>query len=255
MQRRQGAEIKLFMPNHDSISVEEYIHALRDLPEWNRLILVIQFQCPSHECPAGLLARLRGYKSFSKANLSYGRTAHIICDALNIAKPASDQWWEALAEGRRYNGKWIWTMRPNLVEAIRQLGWAQEPQYQSFFLNPEETLLAEEYIEGRSQLVAVNIFERNQQARSACLQHYGFVCAVCGFDFEKFYGELGREFIHVHHIKSLAEIGEAYTVNPVKDLQPVCPNCHAMLHRKTPALTIFELKELISYLRASASLR
>lgn len=104
-------------------------------------------------------------------------------------------------------------------------------------------------------MVAVNVFERSAKARSACLRHYGYVCAACGFDFENFYGELGREFIHVHHIKPLAEIGEEYTVDPIKDLRPVCPNCHAMLHRETPALTVSQLKDLIERLRVSASPR
>ena len=55
---------------------------------------------------------------------------------------------------------------------------------------------------------------------------------VCEFNFEAFYGERGKGFIHVHHLSSLAEIGQEYEVDPVNDLRPVCPNCHAMLHRK-----------------------
>ncbi len=231
------------MPNYDSISVEEYVSALKVLPDKYREILIIQFQCPRHEISAGQLARLAGYRKFSKANLSYGRAAHLICDSLKIAKPEGF-WFPAIAEAY-HKGVWFWTMRPNLVEAIKQLGWAREQRYETFFLNPEERTPTEEFTEGKSQLVAVNVFERNQKARTACLQHYGFICVACGFDFEKFYGALGREFIHVHHIKPLAEIGEEYIVDPVRDLQPVCPNCHAMLHRKTPALTVSQLKDLI----------
>ena len=65
------------------------------------------------------------------------------------------------------------------------------------------------------------------------------------FDFEKVYGEVGKEFIHVHHLKEIASIGENYQINPLTDLRPVCPNCHAMLHRKNPAYTIEELQNLI----------
>ncbi|HEY5297113.1 MAG TPA: HNH endonuclease [Verrucomicrobiae bacterium] len=239
----------------EDFRVEDYIKALKNLPEWCREILVIQFQQPRHEFSAGELARVKGYRNFSKANLSYGRTAHLVCDALEASKPPSGQWQSTISEGYHNGDVWIWVMRPNLVEAIRQLGWAREPQYQTFFLNPEEQATTEEFVEGNAQLIAVNIFERNQKARTACLRHHGFVCSACNFDFEKNYGELGREFIHVHHIKPLAEIGEEYTVDPINDLLPVCPNCHAMLHRKTPALTVFELKELIANLRASAALR
>ena len=61
-------------------------------------------------------------------------------------------------------------------------------------------------------------------------------CSICGFDFEKNYGELGKGFIHVHHIVPVSKIGPNYIIDPVKDLIPVCPNCHAMLHRTDPPM-------------------
>jgi Predicted restriction endonuclease len=69
---------------------------------------------------------------------------------------------------------------------------------------------------------------------------------VCGFDFEKRYGAIGVGFIHVHHLVDIASIGGRYQVDPVRDLRPVCPNCHAMLHREKPALSIQELKRQIN---------
>lgn len=77
-------------------------------------------------------------------------------------------------------------------------------------------------------------------------QKHGTACAVCGIDFEKVYGELGKGFIHVHHTVPIHTIGEEYTINPGKDLIPVCPNCHAMLHRgrDADARSIEELKTL-----------
>jgi 5-methylcytosine-specific restriction protein A len=57
---------------------------------------------------------------------------------------------------------------------------------------------------------------------------------------------LGEGFIHVHHLKPLAQIGEQYELDPINDLRPVCPNCHAMLHRASPALSIDALRALIS---------
>ncbi|MBR3141650.1 MAG: HNH endonuclease [Clostridiales bacterium] len=70
-------------------------------------------------------------------------------------------------------------------------------------------------------------------------------CDLCGFNFEKKYGLLGRGFIHVHHIEMVAEYGGERFINPITDMIPVCPNCHAMLHRKRPPLTPEELKEII----------
>lgn len=113
------------------------------------------------------------------------------------------------------------------------------------FLSPGEGELPESYLEGAVIRVSVNAYERNAEARKTCIEHYGCTCAVCGFDFEVAYGEIGRGFIHVHHVKPLSEIGEQYEVDPIQDLRPVCPNCHAMIHTKSPAMTIEELKTLI----------
>lgn len=84
-------------------------------------------------------------------------------------------------------------------------------------------------------------YERNRKARQECLKHYGYKCAVCGFDFEKEYGSIGHEFIEVHHIVPVSSIGRAYVVNPVLDLRPLCSNCHSMIHRHSHVLTIDEL--------------
>jgi 5-methylcytosine-specific restriction protein A len=240
------------MPEYDSILTEEYVKALELLQNGQREILVVQYQCPRHEVSSGQLSRLIGSRGL--ANIPYGKLAHLICDTLNVTKPPGIYWFEALSDAYHIHKTWIWIMRPNLVAAIKQLGWARE-ESKIIYVSPEELPATEEFLEGNAQLVAVNIFERNQAARTACLRHLGFACVVCGFDFEKFYGELGREFIHVHHIKPLSEIGKEYKVDPINDLCPVCPNCHAMLHKRTPTSTVSELRKLIKNLCVSASLR
>ena len=109
---------------------------------------------------------------------------------------------------------------------------------------PEEVENPESYVEGATKTISVNIYERNPQARKACLLAHGHRCSVCDFGFEAVYGEIGRGFIHVHHLKQLADIGSEYQLNPLTDLRPVCPNCHAMLHRRRPSYSIEELVEL-----------
>lgn len=99
------------------------------------------------------------------------------------------------------------------------------------------------YTEGSSYVTTMTKYERNVHARQGCLDHYGHKCSVCDFDFGNTYGDLGQGFIHVHHITPIADIGQEYQLNPIKDLRPVCPNCHAMVHRRRPALTIDKLKE------------
>lgn len=105
---------------------------------------------------------------------------------------------------------------------------------------PDE-IEGEEYSEGAARQVYINSYERNLEARNKCIEYYGFDCTVCGFNFESQYGAIGVGFIHVHHLTDLASIGQSYKVDPVKDLRPVCPNCHAMLHKKKPAYSISEL--------------
>ena len=68
---------------------------------------------------------------------------------------------------------------------------------------------------------------------------------MCEFDFEENYGEVGVGFIHVHHIVPVAEIGETYQVDPINDLIPVCPNCHAMIHKRKPPYSIKEIKDMM----------
>jgi len=99
--------------------------------------------------------------------------------------------------------------------------------------------------EGQRKQITSNSYERNPEARKRCVGFYGFKCTVCEFDFVKTYGDIGKDFIHVHHLKPISEIGEEYYVDPINDLRPVCPNCHAMLHRKHPSVSIDELKQLI----------
>lgn len=109
---------------------------------------------------------------------------------------------------------------------------------------PDEIQGSNNYCEGAKRTVVVNSYERNPKARNQCIEHYGAICRVCEFNFEKKYGAIGSGFIHVHHLTSLADIGEEYDVDPIKDLRPVCPNCHAMLHKKQPPYSIEELKSI-----------
>ncbi len=99
--------------------------------------------------------------------------------------------------------------------------------------------------EGALIKVMANKYERNQKARRECVAKKGYKCLVCGRDFEATYGEIGKGFIHVHHLTPISSIGKEYQLDIDRDLVPVCPNCHYMLHRKNPPYTIEELKEML----------
>ena len=132
-----------------------------------------------------------------------------------------------------------------LTIAHQRLGGAPEsafPVTRDHELFPEEVSDDDEFVEGTSRRISVNAYERNPRARAACLKHFGAVCQVCDLDFKSKYGEVGEGFMHVHHKRPLATLKANYKVNPLKDLVPVCPNCHSMLHRREPPFDVEQLR-------------
>lgn len=121
-----------------------------------------------------------------------------------------------------------------------------------------EQLIAEEvpvFIEGATKRICIDFHERDQEARRRCISKHGLKCAVCHMRFDREYGEICEGFIHVHHLKPLRHGRQK--VDPEKDLQPVCPNCHAMLHKgdqiQGKPFSIDELKELRRMAKRRAS--
>jgi 5-methylcytosine-specific restriction protein A len=111
---------------------------------------------------------------------------------------------------------------------------------------PEETSDKASYQEGARKKITINAYERDQEARRACINHYGPRCFICGFSFGKEYPSLPKAegYIHVHHLVPLSKIGKNYKIDPIKDLRSVCPNCHAALHLQEPPYNIEEMKEI-----------
>lgn len=103
------------------------------------------------------------------------------------------------------------------------------------------------YPESAVSRVQVNRYERSPDARRICVAHHGENCAACGFSFEAAYGEAGRGFIQVHHIVPASQVGGEYQLDPVADLVPLCPNCHAVAHLGvgTPR-TVAELRRIMA---------
>lgn len=109
------------------------------------------------------------------------------------------------------------------------------------FLEPVKTLT-----EGGSKVVTIKKYERNKLLRDEALRFHGFTCVVCNFNFKDFYGDLGKDFIEVHHIVPISENQTKVSVNSQTDLTVLCANCHRMIHRKKGiTLTIEELKNKI----------
>lgn len=155
-------------------------------------------------------------------------------EALNDP-PFSTMHWDTQMSGIRI---------PDQVASELERVWRRFTADDSFSL-PEEVEASATYVEGAVRQITVDAYERNPDARRECISHYGARCSICGFDFEAVYGTIGRGFIHVHHLRQLSDMREMHEVDPIRDLRPVCPNCHAMLHRRNPPYSVEELQTFI----------
>lgn len=100
--------------------------------------------------------------------------------------------------------------------------------------------------EGKRTVYYSTKYERSPHNRAQAIRIHGTKCMAYGFDFEKNYGELGKGYIEVHHVKPLASLEDEVTVNPESDLIVLCSNCHRMIHKKkNSVLSLTELKNII----------
>ena len=229
---------------------EQFAFALEQMPltENNRRILQAFLDAPEQTLTAhSLAAAANGAGGWSAANLRIGELSRKFAPVLGSLPDAGDgdpHWWRYIASGRWDGGRFYWTLRPQLKDALLTLGWQSSESLD----NEAEGVSAEEartFVEGATRQIFVNAYERNAGARAACIAHFGTVCRVCETDLVAIYGEVARGYIQVHHLRSLAEVGRQYEVNPLTDLIPVCPNCHAMLHQRRPAYTPEELRAML----------
>jgi predicted HNH restriction endonuclease len=147
----------------------------------------------------------------------------------------------------------LWPLGNDKLNRIRQTYEAKYPHlratleqlfvgYQAAVsgLLPEEVGEPQSLVEGALRQITVNAYERNPVARQKCLAAHGTTCCICGFNFGAVYGPEAEGYIHVHHLRALSEAGGEYEVDPVEDLRPVCPNCHAVLHLGGECRSIYE---------------
>jgi 5-methylcytosine-specific restriction protein A len=90
-------------------------------------------------------------------------------------------------------------------------------------------------------------YERSRYNRALCLKYYGFMCRGCGDLLEEKYGPVGANVIHVHHLVPVSAMKGSYQLNPIKDLIPLCPNCHNIVHRSNPPMDISDLRKIANY--------
>lgn len=139
------------------------------------------------------------------------------------------------------------------VRGVQAVGPGAEPRIRELWLRSGPALFPDPalpvpgtYPAWAVSRVDANRYERDPDARRACIAHYGTSCAACGFSFEIAYGDIGRDFIDVHHTVPVSQLDENYRLDPVTDLVPLCANCHAMAHvGVTTARSLSELRQLL----------
>jgi 5-methylcytosine-specific restriction protein A len=225
-----------------AFTAAEYMAAFRRLQIAPHHLKMLQanYYAPDKTLTATMMAKIMGYQNYNAANLHYGKLGRLIGQELNWI-PLPKFVVNVLVDFEKPEREWLWIMKPEVSEALEKLGLVGE----EVPTIPEEINEAEPIFEGALKKVVVNAYERSNVARAKCLHHYGCKCVVCGTILSEIYGEIAQGFIHVHHIKQLSEVNAKYQVDPILDLLPVCPTCHAIIHlRKTPYL-IEEVKQLM----------
>jgi len=146
-----------------------------------------------------------------------------------------------LAFIRKNHPSWKW---PTYPRSYTTISGKIEDRLEAL-LGTYQTSFAEPLTEGARKLASVTIYERNPIARQRCIDHYGTACHACGFSFGGIYGETAEGYIHVHHLEAVSSKEGKRAVDPIKDLRPICPNCHAVIHLQSPPLSILELKRML----------
>lgn len=127
----------------------------------------------------------------------------------------------------------VWKIRENLIQAIEELNIFDDIKITTDNNDELQSIgIVEKRYEGKVKVSYTSKYERNRKNRRTAIEIQGAKCGVCGFDFEQVYGERGKGFIEVHHIKPLYENQREVIIDPKKDLLCVCSNCHRMFHRK-----------------------
>ncbi|MDY3530176.1 HNH endonuclease [Riemerella anatipestifer] len=234
-----------------TLKKEEWVKALSDesITRPNNIdILQTMYSFEGHKAAASQIGLILGYTGKNPAsplNAIVGNWGKRLVKkfpyTFSKREDGTERKWDLFFDGWSEKRLFIWKLKDELKEALEELNLTGEQHFAEEIPSSVKEIL----FEGAKKTITVNAYERNSRARYLCIKHYGTHCQVCNFDFEKTYGDIGKDFIHVHHLTKVSDIKEKYEVNPIEDLIPVCPNCHAMLHRQEPPFTVEELKKIL----------
>lgn len=112
------------------ITVAQYKDALiradKNITEQHKQLLQIQYNLPGYRATASQLSELLGVKRWPAINSLYGRLGHILSDELGIlplqrGKTGKYEWWQIIAEGEVTSQGFVWTLKPEFIQALEKL--------------------------------------------------------------------------------------------------------------------------------------
>lgn len=119
------------------------------------------------------------------------------------------------------------------------LDYIEEPEFRNSF--PEGKRIERLHKSRERNPILIKI------AKTRFKQEHGkLFCEVCKFNFEEKYGDIGQDFIEAHHTAPLSQNLDETILTKIEDIAMLCSNCHTMIHRKRPWLSINEIKKLLT---------
>lgn len=237
-------------------SVTQYVEYFTKYPPSNTAHAFLQkhYLAKDHAATMRELAMALGYKNYNAANLHYGTYAGKVADYFIQKRVLSADFKDKKCNIVLFVKKFVpekelvLYMEDNLVKAIEKMRLVNLSARSHIKLPVLDSDDPVSYEEGNGVLKKVWRYERNTQARRECLNHYGYACAACGINFGERFGEEFEGLITAHHLEPVS-FGGKRTTDPVSDMRPLCPNCHAMVHYQRGSNNPRSIDELKKNLR------
>lgn len=216
-------------------SAKEFAAALRglDLSQTDRAMLRLHYFAPDRRLASIQFSQLMGW-GWQSGNAHYGKLAIRVANFFQWKPNEEDRFWEdmkvsAIVLGKRTNGVYWWTMRPEVASALEIIGLVGSLESDLLSLDfPMRTMTVEE----KKHYVWHRRIERNSEASRIAKRNREPRCEACAFSFSEVYGDIGNDFIETHHLAALSSLsdGEA-RIYAASDFALLCSNCHRMIHR------------------------
>ena len=197
-----------------------------------------------------ILQRLRGRMEGDVSETFRNRNG-VYMKLMNFRRFDPDYSGSGLKRGNK-DEEVVWNLysnKPNdlreIVSTLRKWSDSNDPVPESFAVDDEEEEAEEGAILTRTHRARERSGKLSQKKKASVLKEFGkLACEVCGFDFSLSYGERGNGFIECHHVKPVSELTPG-SKTKLNDLVLVCSNCHRMIHRQRPWLSVDALRLLI----------